>query len=82
MIRLYDLTENWSIVMKPGNMPPVDIYLFLHLIPESVFGNWHTGALTPQTSAMRCNKLYADTLNKVDNLRKHNNIGLLHGQGS
>jgi hypothetical protein len=36
--------ENWSVVMEPGNTPPVDIYPFLHWIPESVFGNWRSRA--------------------------------------
>ena len=72
MVRLYDLMENWSVVMEPGNTPPVDIYPFLHWIPESVFGNWRSRA---SNVGDEMNKLYADTLNKVDDRRKHNNMG-------
>jgi cytochrome P450 family 619 len=72
MVRLYDLMENWSVVMEPGNTPPVDIYPFLHWIPESVFGNWRSRA---SNVGDEMNKLYADTLDKVDDRRKHNNMG-------
>jgi hypothetical protein len=70
MTRLYDLMENWSVVMEPGNTPPVDIYPFLHWVPESVFGNWRSRA---SNVGDEMNKLYADTLDKVDERRKHNN---------
>lgn len=72
MTRLYDLMENWSVVMEPGNTPPVDIYPFLHWIPESVFGNWRSRA---SNVGDEMNKLYADTLNKVDERRQHHNMG-------
>ena len=58
--------------MEPGNTPPVDIYHFLHWVPESVFGNWRSRA---SNVGHEMNKLYSDTLNKVDERRKDNNMG-------
>ena len=40
MHRLYDLMEIWSKVMETGATPPVDIYPFLHWLPQSIFTNW------------------------------------------
>lgn len=60
--------ENFSVLMEPGNTPPVDIYPFLHWIPESFFGNWRSRA-TNIGDAM--NKLYADMLDQVETRRKH-----------
>ena len=40
MTKLYDMMENWSQLMEPGNTPPVDIFPFLHWIPESWLGHW------------------------------------------
>ena len=34
--------EEWSKVMEAGATPPVDIFPFLKLIPESLFNNWRT----------------------------------------
>lgn len=42
MVDLYELMEEWSQVMETGATPPVDIFPFLKLIPESWFGNWVT----------------------------------------
>ena len=67
MVRLYDLMENWSVVMEPGNTPPVDIYPFLHWIPERVFGNWVSRA---SNVGDEMNKLYTDMLMKVEERRK------------
>jgi cytochrome P450 len=36
--------ESWSKVMEPGNTPPVDIFPFLHWVPERLFGNWRSRA--------------------------------------
>ncbi|OBT81397.1 hypothetical protein VE02_09805 [Pseudogymnoascus sp. 03VT05] len=44
MGRLYHLMENWSKVMETGNTPPVDIYPFLHYVPERFLGNWRSRA--------------------------------------
>lgn len=38
--RLYSLMEVWSKVMEPGATPPVDVYPFLHYLPQSIFHNW------------------------------------------
>jgi cytochrome P450 len=32
--------EKWSKVMETGATPPVDIFPFLKLVPEGLFGNW------------------------------------------
>ncbi|KEY73628.1 hypothetical protein S7711_09566 [Stachybotrys chartarum IBT 7711] len=37
---LYNLMERWSAVMETGSTPPVDIFPFLKMVPESWFGNW------------------------------------------
>jgi cytochrome P450 len=40
MEKLYAMMENWSQLMEPGNTPPVDIFPFLHWVPESWLGSW------------------------------------------
>jgi len=78
MQRLYDLMENWSKIMETGgkslhgrsvNMliavtatPPVDIFPFLHHIPEKVFGMWRSRATDVQ---QEMNKLYSDMIQHV-----------------
>ncbi|KAL7932232.1 cytochrome P450 [Trichoderma chlorosporum] len=52
---LYDVMERWSAVMETGATPPVDIFPFLKMVPESWFGNWVQRGLAVGTS-MR--KLY------------------------
>jgi cytochrome P450 len=37
---LYNVMERWSAVMETGATPPVDIFPFLKMVPESWFGNW------------------------------------------
>lgn len=40
MTELYDMMERWSKITETGATPPVDIFPFLKLAPESWFGNW------------------------------------------
>ncbi len=67
MKRLYDLMEDWSLVMEPGNTPPVDIFSFLHYVPEKVFGNWRSRASDVGT-AMK--SLYNDMLTGLEKRRE------------
>ena len=67
MKRLYELMENWSVVMEPGNTPPVDIFPFLHHVPETVFGNWRSRA-SDVGKAM--NALYDDMLTGLEKRRE------------
>ena len=67
MTRLYDLMENWSVVMEPGNTPPVDIYPILHWIPQQLFGNWRARA---SNVGDEMNKLYSDMLTKLETRRQ------------
>lgn len=48
--------------MEPGNTPPVDIYSFLHYIPQKFFGNWISRA---QCVRDEMNKLYSRMLDRV-----------------
>ena len=63
MKRLYDLMENWSVVMEPGNTPPVDIFPFLHWIPEAVFDRWRSRA---SDVGDEMNGLYSDMLKQIE----------------
>lgn len=67
MEKLYHLMENWSKVMETGNTPPVDIYPFLHYVPERFLGFWRSRA-----SAVRdeMNSLYGSMVQKVINRRE------------
>ncbi|KAL7952661.1 cytochrome P450 [Trichoderma compactum] len=47
---LYNVMERWSAVMETGATPPVDIFPFLKMVPESWFGNWVQRALDVGTS--------------------------------
>ncbi|KAK3616594.1 hypothetical protein LTR56_025864 [Elasticomyces elasticus] len=60
--RLYDLMEVWSKVMETGATPPVDIYPFLHWLPQTVFLNWVDRATHVQKEM---NGLYADFLRDI-----------------
>lgn len=53
--------------MEPGNTPPVDIYSFLHYIPQRFLGNWIGRA---QGVSAEMNELYAEYLNCVEQRRK------------
>ena len=53
--------------MEPGNTPPVDIYSFLHYIPQQFLGNWIGRAQGVRTEM---NELYAEYLNRVEQRRR------------
>ncbi|KAK4182348.1 phenol 2-monooxygenase [Podospora australis] len=57
MVKLYALMENWSKVMEAGNTPPVDIFPFLKLVPESLLGNWRSRA---KSVGKEMNALYGE----------------------
>ncbi|CBF76209.1 cytochrome P450 [Aspergillus nidulans FGSC A4] len=59
--------ENWSKVMEPGNTPPVDIYSFLHYIPQKLFGNWLSRAKEVRDEMCQ---LYGQYLDLVVSRRK------------
>ncbi|KAI8670225.1 Fumitremorgin C synthase [Fusarium keratoplasticum] len=67
MTQLYDLMENWSKVMEPGNTPPVDIYPFLHWVPQGLFGNWVSRS---NDVGAEMNKLYGSALDRVRERRR------------
>ncbi|KAL3450789.1 cytochrome P450 [Aspergillus insuetus] len=67
MTRLYEMMEGWSKIMEPGNTPPVDIYSFLHYIPQRVFGNWVSRA---DEVSREMNQLYSAYLDAVFERRK------------
>ncbi|KAL4748420.1 hypothetical protein BDW72DRAFT_214807 [Aspergillus terricola var. indicus] len=67
MTQLYEMMERWSKVMEPGNTPPVDIYSFLHYIPQKIFGNWLSRAKGVRDEMCQ---LYGQYLDLVDSRRK------------
>lgn len=67
MTKLYALMENWSEVMETGSTPPVDIFPFLHWIPEQFFGMWVSRA---KDVGKEMNELYAEYLDLVIQRRK------------
>ncbi|MBE3042854.1 hypothetical protein IMZ48_09835, partial [Candidatus Bathyarchaeota archaeon] len=52
--------------MEPGNTPPVDIYPFLHYVPQMFFGNWVSRA---KDVSNEMNKLYGRMLDHVQQRR-------------
>lgn len=72
MERLYSLMEIWSKVMETGATPPVDIYPFLHYLPQSVFLNWVDRATHVRDEM---NALYADFLSDIRMRRKKEGEG-------
>jgi cytochrome P450 len=62
MLKLYALMDKWSKVMEPGATPPVDIFPFLHYIPERFLGNWVSRA---QSVGSEMNALYTHYMNLV-----------------
>jgi cytochrome P450 len=67
MERLYHLMENWSKVMETGNTPPVDIYPFLHYVPERFLGNWRSRASVVRDEM---NSLYRAQVERVISRRE------------
>lgn len=53
--------------MEPGNTPPVDIYSFLHYIPQKLFGNWRSRAKEVRDEMCQ---LYGQYLDLVVSRRK------------
>lgn len=53
--------------MEPGNTPPVDIYSFLHWVPQRFFGNWVSRA---KGVSAEMNKLYSGVLDYVQERRR------------
>lgn len=64
--------EIWSKVMETGATPPVDIYPFLHYLPQSIFLNWRDRATHVQKEM---NSLYSDFLVDIRARRKSPRIG-------
>ncbi|ETN43429.1 uncharacterized protein HMPREF1541_02588 [Cyphellophora europaea CBS 101466] len=62
MHRLYDMMERWSVVMEAGNTPPVELFPFLHYVPESLLGNWRQRA---SDVGDEMNSLYGDLLDQI-----------------
>ncbi|KND93031.1 Fumitremorgin C synthase, partial [Tolypocladium ophioglossoides CBS 100239] len=67
MTRLYNMMENWSQLMEPGATPPVDIYPFLHWVPQKVFGNWLSRS---KNVGDEMNGLYSSVLDRVRERRR------------
>jgi hypothetical protein len=63
---LYNLMEIWSQVMETGATPPVDIYPFLHWLPQRIFLHWRDRATHVQRSM---NSLYSSFLSGLRSRR-------------
>lgn len=72
MTRLYDVLENLSEINEVGNTPPVDIYPFLHWIPERFLGMWITRAKHLYNLE---NSLFNDLLDTVEKRRAKRDNG-------
>lgn len=66
MTKLYDVLEHLSEINEVGNTPPVDIYPFLHWIPERFLGMWVT-----RSKQLYCleNTLFNDLMGAVEKRR-------------
>lgn len=64
--------EIWSKVMETGATPPVDIYPFLHWLPQSTFLNWVDRATNVKREM---NRLYADFLSDIRMRRQKEGVG-------
>jgi len=67
MNRLYTLMEEWSKLMETGHTPPVDIFPFLKLVPERMFGRYKTRSLAV---GRQMDNLYEDILSEVISRRE------------
>lgn len=72
MARLYHLMESWSELMETGNTPPVDIFPWLKLIPQQLFGNYKSRSLAV---GKQMERLYEDMLQVVLQRRQTRNAG-------
>ncbi len=52
MLRLYEVLDHLSEINEVGNTPPVDIYPFLHWVPERFLGMWKDYARLPYVAAI------------------------------
>lgn len=64
--------EVWSKVMETGATPPVDIFPFLHYLPQSIFLNWVDRATHVQKEM---NSLYSDFLSDIRARRQKEGVG-------
>ncbi|MCJ1371538.1 hypothetical protein MMC20_002756 [Loxospora ochrophaea] len=62
MNRLYKLMEEWSKIMETGATPPVDIFPWLKVLPERLFGNYKKRA---KAIGKQMEMLYDDALREV-----------------
>jgi cytochrome P450 len=62
MIKIHHVVENLTRLFQPGTVPPVDIFPFLHWLPERFWGNWRTRV---QKVKDITNSLYAEYLDAV-----------------
>ena len=76
---LYNVMERWSAVMETGATPPVDIFPFLKMVPESWFGNWVRHA---QDVGKRMKTLYSTQKGLVLARRAGNLKGQANGHAS
>ncbi len=53
--------------MEPGATPPVDIYPFLHLVPQKLLGNWMSRS---RKVGDEMNALYSSVLDRVRDRRE------------
>jgi cytochrome P450 len=67
MNRLYRLMEERSQIMETGATPPVDIFPWLKLLPERLFGGYVTRA---KAIGNQMETLYSDILDKVTERRE------------
>lgn len=55
--------------MEPGATPPVDIYPFLHYVPQKFFGNWVSRS---KDVGDEMNQLYSGVVDRVRERRRSN----------
>ncbi|KAK3323361.1 cytochrome P450 [Cercophora scortea] len=67
MKELYSVMDKWSEIMEVGATPPVDIFPFLKLLPESWLGNWIQRSLDVGT---RMKTLYSSAQTVVSTRRR------------
>ncbi|MCJ1231328.1 hypothetical protein MMC12_008005 [Toensbergia leucococca] len=70
---LCDYMDKFALIMTPGATPPVDVFPFLKMLPEGLFGNWITRC---REIAEARQKLYDEQLDRaIEQKRRAGNRG-------
>src|SRR6266536_1134533 len=67
MVKIHHVVEKLTQLLQPGTLPPVDIFPFMHWVPERFWGNWFTKVMELKKET---DELYSEYLDIIVRRRK------------